>query len=404
MVSPILVYTSRGGEEDSFEGVRIVGPDYLSRAFVDLAGTGSRLPLTSFFAGTYAPLPSLVAAARRIFKHEPLPAIKRAENAGIPRLLVWLHQLVRDAATRGERHLVLITGVPGSGKTLVGLQFVDDSSQGDAPEATFFSGNDPLVTVLQDAVQSKVFVRRWHEFDLEYGLRKRSLPAEHVLVFDEAQRAWDETRMREKKGIKESEPAIVVDVTAQLPNWGVAIGLVGEGQEIYLGEEAGLGQWVDALKESPVPFQVHVSPRLTPLFRDVSPIPDAKLDLTVSLRTHSAETAHEWVSSVLSGDLGAAESRAVQLAQQHYDVYVTDNLLRAKTYLFRRAMPLRVTSDSGSWRHRRLATYFRSGSTTNFTGPNASNLPDGSMLSPRIRFHVVSSRCQPPSSNARALS
>lgn len=336
LVAPILVYTSRGGENASFEGVRVVGPDFLPKALAESAGSGPQIDLSSWLDGTYAPLPSLVTAARRIFNHESLPAIRRAESAGIPSLLEWLHQLVRRAESQEERHLVLLTGVPGSGKTLVGLQFVYDSSRGEEPEATFFSGNDPLVTVLQDAVQSKVFVRRWHEFDLEYGVRRLSLPVEHVLVFDEAQRAWDQARMSTKKGVARSEPAIVLDVTAQLDRWGLALGLVGEGQEIYLGEEAGLAQWADALRSSPVPFRVHVSPRLASTFRDLDPVLDARLDLTISLRTHRAEAAHDWVAAVLEGDLTRAAAVAAELGPLAYDLYVTDNLLRAKQYLVSR--------------------------------------------------------------------
>src|SRR4029079_3321738 len=102
--------------------------------------------------------------------HEPLPWIKRAESAGIPQLLELLRGIVEAARKRGEPHLVLITGVPGSGKTLVGLQFVH-LTRGIEPDAIFLSGNDPLVDVLQDALQSKIFVRRMHDFDLEYGVR-----------------------------------------------------------------------------------------------------------------------------------------------------------------------------------------------------------------------------------------
>ena len=204
---------------DAFEGVPIIGPDWLPATLQRLGGRGFQIDLSTWLAGTYAPLPTLVAAARSLFQHEPLPTIKRAESAGIPELLHWLEDLVDQARRDKERHLVLITGVPGSGKTLVGLQFVH-LSRGIEPEAVFLSGNDPLVTVLQDALQNKVFVRRMHDFDLEYGIRRRSLPIQKVFVFDEAQRAWDVGRMTEKKNHNRSEPEILLDVAGSVPDWG----------------------------------------------------------------------------------------------------------------------------------------------------------------------------------------
>lgn len=334
-VLPILVMVNRGGMDETFEGVRIVGPDFLPRAMQELAGRGLQIDAEAWVSGTYAPLPTLVAAARRVFDHEPLPWIKRAESAGIPQLLELLRGIVETARQQGDRHLVLITGVPGSGKTLVGLQFVH-LSRGIEPDAIFLSGNDPLVDVLQDALHSKIFVRRMHDFDLEYGVRRRSLPAQRVFVFDEAQRAWDVQRMAERKNHGRSEPEILVDIVGSVPDWGVAIGLVGEGQEIYLGEEAGLDQWAEAVSGSKTSFTVHVPPHLTGIFDGLGPIALAALNLTVSLRTHRAERLQDWVSAFLTGDLALAASHAQELRDCAYDLYLTSDLLRAKRYVLRR--------------------------------------------------------------------
>jgi DNA helicase IV len=95
----------------------------------------------------YEPLPALVAAARRIFEHEPLPQIRRARSAGIPEALESLQRIAGQAQRSGERHLALVTGVPGAGKTLVGLQFVYltrfSEDEAERP-AVFLSGNGPL--------------------------------------------------------------------------------------------------------------------------------------------------------------------------------------------------------------------------------------------------------------------
>jgi hypothetical protein len=248
----------------------------------------------------------LVAAARRVFEHEPLPLIKRAESAGIPELLDSLRALVEEARSTGQRHLVLITGVPGSGKTLVGLQFVH-LSRGIEPEAVFLSGNDPLVTVLQDALGSKVFVRRMHDFDLEYGIRRRSLPTQRVFVFDEAQRAWDEGYMRYKRGIEHSEPELLVEIGERIPTWAVLVGLVGSGQEIFSGEEAGIEGWRSAiLKGSAKNWAVHVPPALASEFADCRVETDDRLALRVSIRARRAQLVHDWVSHLLTGSLDLA--------------------------------------------------------------------------------------------------
>ncbi len=169
-VLPLLVLPNPPGHRE-VDATRLVDCLALSGTLRELEGTRDQLPVACLTNGEYAPLPSLVQAARLVWEREPLPFIRRAESAGVPQLLEWLHALARQAEATHERHLVLITGVPGSGKTLVGLQFVYEVRSGAQPEALFLSGNDPLVAVLQDALQSKVFVRRWHDFDLEFGKR-----------------------------------------------------------------------------------------------------------------------------------------------------------------------------------------------------------------------------------------
>jgi hypothetical protein len=334
-VDPVLVYTDRPGVAGEEDGVLVVGPDRLPQTLRDLDGFDGARDVQRWVRGTYAPLPSLVGAAKSIFRDEELPAIKRAESAGIPRLLASLHALAAQAKQNGERHLVLVSGVPGSGKTLVGLQFVYEHGGQQERTAVLYSGNDPLVQVLQHVLGSAIFVRRWHDFDLQAGGRGR-LPDHNVLVFDEAQRAWDRDRMRERKHIEQSEPDLVVDVASRLPGWSVVIGLIGEGQEIYLGEEAGLGQWADAVRAAAEPIEVHVPSHLASLFDGCVVTADDHLNLTRTLRTHRAENSAEWARSLLTGDLGRAGSLASQLDAVGYELYVTTDLLQAKRYVLDR--------------------------------------------------------------------
>jgi hypothetical protein len=334
-VLPVLIYLDRGTLDTSFEGVRVIGPDLLPSIFRQHQDEINRLGLQKWTEGHYEPLPSLVAAARRIFTNEPLPRIRRAESAGIPSLLASLRDLVLEAAEGGKRDLVLITGVPGSGKTLVGLQFVYDVADEGRMDATFYSGNGPLVEVLRDALKSKVFVNHWRNFDLEAGARGVNPPA-HVLVFDEAQRAWDRTRMRAKQNIKLSEPELVIAVGERLRGWAVIVALIGEGQEIYLGEEAGLTQWADAVRDAAASFAVYTPTHLVETFTGLDIHPDDRLNLTMSLRTHRADASHAWVARFLAGDLAAARTLAFDLRSMAFDMYVTSDLHAAKAYMYTR--------------------------------------------------------------------
>ena len=335
-VLPILCSVRRGELEDEFEGLTIVGSDRLGAVIKRNAGDGAQMHATEILNGTYAPLPSLVDAARKVWRDEPLPSIRRAHSAGIPQLLDWLHALVRAAQVRNERHLVLITGVPGSGKTLVGLQFVYESQQAEAPDAVFLSGNGPLVEVLQSALRSSVFVRPMHNFILEYGVRRRSPPNHHVIVFDEAQRAWDREQMQRKKDHARSEPEILMQLAADLPGWAVVVGLVGEGQEIHSGEDAGLGQWREAVLSASMPFSVSAPEHLRETFAGTRFEPNDLADLTVSLRTHTAEDVQKWVAALLNGRLDEAASLAERARVDGFDLYVTDDLEMAKDYVRRR--------------------------------------------------------------------
>jgi hypothetical protein len=237
-VVPILVLTASVDPPTTEDEVTIIGPKDLA-ATVGHPAAGAIDPAT-WMAADYSPLPTLVAAARRIFQHEPLPQIRRAHSAGIPETITQLARIADEAQTRRELHLALVTGVPGAGKTLVGLQFVYSRDS-----AVFLSGNGPLVKVLQHALKSSVFVQDVHGFLKSYGGNKRRQPQEHVWVYDEAQRAWDAERVRGKRGHPASEPEDFLRLGSRMDGWALMVGLTGEGQEIHLGEEAGLGQWND---------------------------------------------------------------------------------------------------------------------------------------------------------------
>ena len=184
----------------------------------------------------YRPLPSLVEAARELLEHGDIRRIRRANSATGPTVEA-LAGIANEAARTGSRHLVLVTGLPGSGKTLVGLQlaharFLDDLAvprAGGKPTApaVFLSGNGPLVKVLQYELRSaggsgKAFVRDVKAYVDRYSRRPDLVPPEHVLIFDEAQRAFDADQVaaiHDGRGDGKSGPEHFVEFAERVPEW-----------------------------------------------------------------------------------------------------------------------------------------------------------------------------------------
>ena len=218
----------------------------------------------------------------------------------------------RARASAGESHLVLVTGVPGAGKTLVGLQFVYESHFGETErpaKAVFLSGNAPLVKVLQYTLKSRVFVQDVLGFLRTYGGSRGALPREHIWVFDEAQRAFDAEMAMEKRGEPISEPEDFLRLGERLDSWALMVGLIGEGQEINRGEEAGIAQWNDALASWTSRGRCTARRRSPPVFTNASRDHyRGRLSLDMTLRSHRAEEIHKWVALLLAGDLGRVQA------------------------------------------------------------------------------------------------
>jgi hypothetical protein len=199
--------------------------------------------------------------------------------------------IIDDARTRHAKEIVFVTGVPGAGKTLVGMNVATRRrEEKDPTHAVFLSGNGPLVAVLRAALtrdevrrirsrggktrtgvaaqKVQAFIQNVHHFRDE-GLRDAvGAPDEHVVIFDEAQRAWNLAktadfmkRRKKRPGFTQSEPEFLLSYMDRHRDWGVVICLVGGGQEINIGE-AGIGAWLEAVKVQFPHWRVHVSPRL----------------------------------------------------------------------------------------------------------------------------------------------
>ena len=331
-VVPLLVPTKTSDKSEIRDIVTVLSPDRLA-AFLDSSEEVTPISLEDWLAGDYAPLPTLIAAAKMIFNNERLPAIKRAESSGVAKAVSKLREIVRNSEENSERALAFVSGVPGAGKTLVGLQFVYEESNQDT-QAIFLSGNRPLVEVLRGALKSKAFVSDLHAFIKSYGTTSK-VPKQHIIVFDEAQRAWDASNMMLKKGVAYSEPELLVAIGERIPDWTALVGLIGHGQEIHTGEEAGIGGWFEAIKSKHAisDWKVYSPPRFSNNFPSLSVTECEELDLNYSLRSKQAEFLHNWVQNLLIGQLAEASKIAQKIWIQNFPIFITRSLDDAKKYI-----------------------------------------------------------------------
>lgn len=169
--------------------------------------------------GTYEPSPSMLEAARSILHNEPLPNIKAIASSNFPEVQQTVRQIIREAQTTKSHHLILVSGEPGAGKTYLGLTIAHD-----VENAVYLSGNGPLVDVLQDTLKNRTFVQGLYGYKMDF-LEKNLIPKEKVIIFDEAQRAWDANKVDQSLTRKNreaqhlSEPDIMMNIATLNKSW-----------------------------------------------------------------------------------------------------------------------------------------------------------------------------------------
>ncbi|MBU4175192.1 MAG: DUF2075 domain-containing protein [Planctomycetes bacterium] len=360
-VLAVVVPTRAQGYLGEQVGVHIAGPDALDALIMDIEKDPKSPPLSpqQFLAeSSYRPLPTLVQAARELFQTGRIRPIHRARAATDP-AVDCISGVIHEAAAKKERRLVLLTGVPGSGKTLVGLRiahahFLDDlaipreNGTASAP-AVYLSGNGPLVQVLQYELREaggggKAFVRGVRDYVKRYSGKKDLVPSEHVLIFDEAQRAFDAEKVSAThKGTAgfeagKSEPEHFIEFAERIPEWCVVVGLIGGGQEIHVGEEAGLVQWRHAIEgcSNPADWEVHCPPEVADIFSgsEVRRTVNRQLSLDTEIRFHLATDLHDFIASVLENKpIRYSLQTAGMLEHQGYHLRIARDLDVAKRYL-----------------------------------------------------------------------
>ena len=327
--------------------------------------------------GRYSPTPTIVEAATALYRHHSVKEISRSDASAInlSETSRAVSQIIATAKDNRKKAICFVTGVPGAGKTLVGLDIATkylDSSGG--IQSVFLSGNGPLVAILTEALardaihrsklkgeklrkgvaRSRVqaFIQNVHHYRDAY-LRDPLPPIDHVAIFDEAQRAWNHAKtsdfMKRKKGILEfpfSEPEFLISCLNRHEDWAVIICLVGGGQEINTGE-AGIAEWIESLGRSFPNWEIYISSRLTDseydavsaleTFRNKEAIhTNDRLHLGVSMRSFRAESVSSFVKNVLDLEVDAAKLEFEKVKGQ-YPIMLTRDLERAKSWLHSRA-------------------------------------------------------------------
>ena len=296
--------------------------------------------------GRFRPIPPIIEAAVALYSDMDVFEIGHACAAreDLDKTTNALVQAVLDARANKQKVICFTTGVPGAGKTLVGLNTVHRPEVKDF--SSFLSGNGPLVKVIQEALVRDVvkrsqmhsepvsrrlaelkvqaFVHNVHRFADEYYGEGQRQPVQKVIVFDEAQRAWDAEQNARAGRPSVSEPEMMIEVMDRHTDWAVIVALVGSGQEINRGE-AGLAEWGRALARFPN-WRVYAPPTafspdqnadgqcLFELSGDSHPeriIESAALHLKICTRSIRAQRISEWVDAVLSG----RPNEAVQIAE-----------------------------------------------------------------------------------------
>jgi len=368
---PVLVPVGFQGAPFEEQGVRTAAPKDLVRIIKEIsAHPRKQSPDTGrWVQSSYEPLPALVEAARLLFERKPLPRIRAAEAENIPARVERVEFLANAAIDRKERRLILITGVPGSGKTLIGLQTAYSRNL-NAP-AVLLSGNGPLVSVLQYVLNSAAFVQSLKNYLRDILIRQKRPPREQVVIFDEAQRAWDRDRVFEKHrgDLVDSEPALLLSLANRIEGGHVVVALMGEGQEIHAGEESGIQNWVDAVQGSKgwsVSGPRHLERAFTDagIPYDVEPL----FNLTTSLRSRKAGQLSAWAELMLGGRMDEARAIAVDLTRIGYPIRMSRNFETVKAYIRDRfdGVAEKRTGAIASSKFRKLAPYGISAAPQNF--------------------------------------
>jgi len=336
----------------------------------------------------YQPTPTIVQAANALFAGQKVEDISKYGADNLAKTCKSIIQIINSAIEKNKKTICFVTGVPGAGKTLVGLNVIHEKEgfKNEDFNSAYFSGNGPLIKVLRESLcrddyqrnkslyiakklgkrpkkeesESKIKskIQNLHQI-IKDGLSKKKYIAEKVVVFDEAQRCWDaihfsnkakQNRNREKNPFlieEKSEAELLFEFMNRHNGWSVIIALVGGGQEINTGE-GGIQEWGKAIENKFSDWEVHVSPQLLlgdsstdnqKLFSgsidNIVVHPNIDLHLSVSQRSFRASKLNEWVNAVINNKPSEAYELANSI-REVYPLFISRDIVATKDWLRKR--------------------------------------------------------------------
>lgn len=321
----------------------------------------------------YMPTPTIIEAAQALYNGHDVHDITRCD-AGAYNLTVTsaaINRIIAHSKQHHRKSICFVTGVPGAGKTLVGLNIAIQHSNVQAEEhAVFLSGNQPLITVLQEALaRDKVtqdkrkgikttlgaarkatssFIQIIHQYR-DFYIGNELLPPEHVAIFDEAQRAWKKDQLlpfitlkRRIEDFDYSEPEFLISTLDRHKSWAVMVCLIGGGQEINRGE-AGMPEWFDSLRRRFKHWDVYVTPQLNDteyrqnrewgdMISNLNIYENPSLHLATSLRSYRTPNTAAFVKALLDVNINQAKALYEEIKDK-YPIVITRELNKAKNWV-----------------------------------------------------------------------
>lgn len=360
LIAPVLIATRAESILDAISTTphndKILFPircngELLGRVIEDVLhfAEGTAIEPAQWETGRYQPTPTIIEAAMALYNGHSVSEISRSEGSAInlTETSEAISEIIRISEMNSHKSICFVTGVPGAGKTLVGLNIATKHFDKDNDlYSVFLSGNGPLVDILREALARdkvrherergrhvrkgvamsdvKLFIQNVHNFRDECLIDLINPPIEHVALFDEAQRAWNlqqtanfMLRKKHTPNFNKSEPEFLISCLDRHQDWAVVVCLVGGGQEINTGE-AGISEWIESLNRSYPNWHVYVSYRLADSEYGARKVLDNfraqsnvvikdELHLSVSMRSFRAEHVSLLVKQLL--DLEPDEAR-----------------------------------------------------------------------------------------------
>ncbi len=287
---------------------------------------------------SYKPTPTIIESAQALYQGHSVKEISRSDSGAenLMKTTETINNVIENSKNNKSKSICFVTGVPGAGKTLAGLNLATERHKiSEEEHAVFLSGNGPLVEVLQEALainkvenssdtvskydalrESKTFIQNIHHFRDEALRDIERPPIEKVVIFDEAQRAWDQKqtssfmqRKRNEIDFIQSEPEFLISIMDRHQDWSVIICLIGGGQEINTGE-AGLLEWFSAIKKQFGHWRIYISNQITDYEYTKNFVLDdylkglryelnSDLHLKTSIRSFRSENVSKFIKAIL---------------------------------------------------------------------------------------------------------